>query len=203
MIDRSQSQEEVLSILGFDDINRTALWPFGDDKSFEISILRDRWEDPMIYSYNGGTSFAFLFNNKKYYSSVLGFEKKPSITLKNNDLNFLFIFNPDGSIAQYSPIRINKIKNVKGSAVFFISAMGLAKEIQDAILLSIDYMDEGLINKNPHGNVPLFKTTLLFRFRENNSGSLEISQDDSCLGNPNNYKTIAQARQALRRAKCN
>lgn len=66
------------------------------------------------------------------------------------------------------------------------------------MLITLGYIDSAEpANKN--SDPPEFYTTLLLRFKDDN-GKLKIEQDDSCLGNPNQYKTVAEARKAL--SKC-
>jgi len=43
-----------------------------------------------------------------------------------------------------------------------------------------------------------FRMTTLIRVKDNH-GKIEIEQDDSCLGNPNQLETIAKARKQLQR----
>ena len=79
-----------------------------------------------------------------------------------------------------------------------ISAMAVAKVLPDAMLITMEYSDSAE-PADKHSEPPYFYTTALLRFSEVN-GKLKIEQDDTCLGNPNKYKTIAAARKAL--AKC-
>lgn len=80
-----------------------------------------------------------------------------------------------------------------------VKAMAVAKTIPDAMLVTLGYIDSAEpASKN--SDPTEFSTTLLLRFK-NDNGKLKIEQDDSCLGNPNNYKTIAAARKAL--STCN
>jgi hypothetical protein len=79
-----------------------------------------------------------------------------------------------------------------------VQAMAVAKTLPDAMLVTLGYIDSAEPSDKNY-DPPEFYTTLLLRFRDEN-GKLKIEQDDSCLGNPNKYKTIAAARTAL--AKC-
>ena len=76
-----------------------------------------------------------------------------------------------------------------------IQAMAIAKDIPDAMLITMSYIDSAE-RADPKYDPPEFYSTVLLRFSDE-SGKLKIEQDDSCLGNPNKYKTIAAARKAL------
>lgn len=76
-----------------------------------------------------------------------------------------------------------------------VDAVAVAKAFPDAMLVTLSYIDSYIAQEINYNN-PVYSTTLLLRFRDEN-GKLKVEQDDSCLGNPNKYKTIAEARKAL------
>ncbi|MDE2439867.1 MAG: hypothetical protein KGP14_02490 [Betaproteobacteria bacterium] len=74
--------------------------------------------------------------------------------------------------------------------------MSIAKEIPDSMLIVLGYSDSA-VQANPRNDPPEFVTTVLLHFNAEGE-KLRIEQDDSCLGNPNKYATIAVARKALK-----
>jgi hypothetical protein len=78
--------------------------------------------------------------------------------------------------------------------------MAIAKEVPDAMLITLGYSDSAV---PPDRDNPAqeFITTVLLRFSEQN-GKLKIEQDDRCLENPSPFKTIAAARKALNSGEC-
>ena len=74
--------------------------------------------------------------------------------------------------------------------------MAVAMVIPDAMLITLGYDDSASPADPRNDDPPQFTSTALLRFSEVN-GKLKIEQDDSCLGNPNKYKTITAARKAL------
>ena len=113
----------------------------------------------------------------------------------------LFMFNGK-DLKLESVSRLNILRDRKQLVglpmCFGPQAMAVAKIIPDAMLITLSYVDSAE-PADPRNLPPEFYTTVLLRF-SNENGKLKIEQDDSCLGNPNNYKTIAAARKAL--TKC-
>lgn len=179
-------------------------WPYGKMGTF------DHEDD----------KFAWLFNGKQLLSMIGSFT--PEITPLEDckppaDYPFpksycdwrrtgfkvchLFMFNGQ-TLKQESVTRLNITRDKKQLAGLprcrTVQAMAVAKVIPDAMLITLGYIDSAEpANKN--SDPPEFYTTLLLHFKDDN-GKLKIEQDDSCLGNPNQYKTIAEARKAL--TKC-
>ena len=111
----------------------------------------------------------------------------------------LFMFNGDdlklANVARLNIVR-DKKQLVGLPLCYGASAMAVAKIIPDAMLITMEYSDSAE-PADKHFDPPYFYTTVLLRFSDKN-GKLKIEQDDSCLGNPNTYKTIAAARKALK-----
>jgi len=70
-----------------------------------------------------------------------------------------------------------------------------AKEASDALLFTLGYIDSAA-PADPRNEPPEYKTTVLVLLRQS-FGNLKVIQEDSCLGNPNRYGSIAAARKAL------
>lgn len=197
-LDPTRSPESVSKFLEpFFDAD--AVWPYGNVNSSEILNIKDRWIGPMIFEYSGGTQYAWTYNGKTYFSSTVTFDRKDATKRENQDIEQLFMFNPDRTIAAIGLIKVNKSKFIKGVPFIGVKAMGVASVIPDGMILIVEYMDSAEFLANPHESTPSYRTAILLRLSENN-GKLKIEQDDNCLGNPNKYKTISAARIAL--GKC-
>ncbi|MDR3566379.1 MAG: hypothetical protein P4N59_33815 [Negativicutes bacterium] len=180
--------------------NEEATWPYqNNNNATYIAELKSRWEPPMVFTYFGDSQFSWMFNNKKYYSSLVSFEKKDALKNENQDIAQLFMFNQDRTIASISPITIKKQNAKKSGIPFFleVKAMAIAKATPDTMLIIIGYIDSKKYLADPHGDLPESTSTILLHFSDE-SGKLKIEQDDNCLGNPNKYSTIAGARKALK-----
>jgi hypothetical protein len=174
-----------------------AVWPYENVNSPDVLKLKERWEGTMVFNYFGDSQFAWIYKGKTYLSSLVSFERKDAIKLENQDIVQIFMFNPDITVAAISFLKINKNKQIKGQPnLLQVKAMGVAKNVPDAMLITVDYYDSAKFLAGQNDDFPVFTSTLLVRFSDEN-GKLKIQQDDSCLGNPNNYKTIAAARKAL------
>lgn len=76
-------------------------------------------------------------------------------------------------------------------------AVAPAKEVPDALLFTLGYYDSAEAT-HKFDEPPLFKTTILTSFQTDFAGKLQVKQDNSCLGNPNTYTSISEARKALK-----
>ncbi|WP_157662623.1 hypothetical protein [Sulfuriferula sp. AH1] len=168
------------------------------------------------FTYYEGSNFNWTFNSLNYLSNIASFvpDATPLEDCKPDPLNpldhhcdwirernwvcHLFMFNSDLSLVTVTPLNINRRKEQLIGKPFCqnVKAMSVAKVIPDAMLITLGYSDSNE-PADPRYAPPEFITTFLLRFSDQN-GKLQIEQDDSCLGNPNNYKTIAAARNALK-----
>ena len=80
-------------------------------------------------------------------------------------------------------------------------AIGVANKSQNELLVTMQYFipeaHMGATNSTELGR-GWTRMTSLIRVKANN-GKIEVAQDDSCLGNPNQFDTIAKARKQLQR----
>lgn len=164
-----------------------------------------------------GSNFAWTFSGTTYFSNVSAFvpevhpledcKSDPDELAAGNRCDWrrkgykvchLFMFNAQ-HLKLETVSRLNIARNkreLKGLPMCLsVQAMAAAKTVPDAMLVTLGYIDSAEpANKN--SDPTEFSTTLLLRFKDDN-GKLKIEQDDRCLGNPNNHKTIAAARKAL------
>ncbi len=78
-------------------------------------------------------------------------------------------------------------------------ALGRARKDMPALLYSIHYylVDEPLAARPQDIGKGWRHSTYLIRLVKDGNGVIRFVQDDACLGSPNDYATIAQARKAL------
>lgn len=83
-----------------------------------------------------------------------------------------------------------------------MSALGVANKARNELLLTVQYF--AIDGKGAHTISEVGegwkRMTVLLRLKAV-KGKIEVGQDDSCLGNPNNYETISDARKALKRCR--
>lgn len=192
----------------------TPIWPDGFN-GYKAPYYID---GPAMYE--DSAYFAWLFNGHQYYSAVasINSDPVPLADYKHEDDNpltdmsfhinarqqacHLFMLNPDLSLNAVFPINIVRVKGrlVGKPRCSYVKAMAVAKEVPDAMLITLGYSDSAAPadkNESPRE----FITTVLLRFSEQN-GKLNIQQDDRCLENPSPFKTIAAARKALNSPEC-
>lgn len=191
--------------------------PYGDQHSIDFGGAGGK-----MGTYNHeGDKFAWLFKERRLLSMIGSYTPEavqlddckvspdypfPKSECKWRQERFkvchLFMFNSE-NLTLESVTRLNIMRDKKQLVGLprcrTVQAMAVAKTLPDAMLVTLGYIDSAEpANKN--SDPTEFSTTLLLRFKDDN-GKLKIEQDDRCLGNPNNYKTIASARKAL--STCN
>lgn len=215
-IDASKKPKDVERVLK--PLFETVIRPYGDQHSADFG---GKYGKQGTFPFYEDSNFAWSINGVTLLSNIASFvpEIAPlqDCTPDSNELVpgsrcdwrrerfnvcHLFMFNAQ-SLKLEAVSRLNIARNktqLKGLPMCLsVQAMAVAKTIPDAMLVTLGYIDSAEpANKN--SDPTEFSTTLLLRFK-NDNGKLKIEQDDRCLGNPNNYKTIASARKAL--STCN
>lgn len=99
----------------------------------------------------------------------------------------------------YNPRYANDPRQIEGwPRCDGVLAVAPAQVVPNALLITLTYIDSGApITKHENEYPPKFTTTSLLRFRKDTQGRVQITQDQSCLGNPNQITSIAAARKAL------
>ena len=104
----SVSQDEGESLLR-PYFSHEATWPFGD----KDATLRARWKGEQIRLYPAAASqFAWNFNGKRIYSSVVTFDPINALRRQNQDVMHLLIFDEKISILDSIRITINAKRNL-------------------------------------------------------------------------------------------
>lgn len=115
----------------------------------------------------------------------------------------LFMMTEQGQIAGVGRIHIGRDKKlIQGKPFCYdIKAMTAPKEITDAMLITLSYIDSAA-QADPRNAPDEFPMTVLMRFKQEPDGKLTITQDEQCLPNPNRIASIADARKVLKASGC-
>lgn len=124
----------------------------------------------------------------------------------------LFLVSPLKKLIAVQPLYTPQPDFIEAKpSCFDVYAMAPAKIVKDGMLIVVGYYDSRWIcnsgwycasNSPAASPDPLYKTTFLVRFVEDEHGKLVLSQDDRCLPPLNPYDTIAKARRALKENGC-
>lgn len=187
--------------------------PYGDQHSADFG-----WPSRTMGTFgHEDDKFAWLFNGRRLFSMVGSFtpevapleDCKPSPDelnpgdrcvwrRKGFKVCHLFMFS-EPTLKRETVTRLNIVRDRKELVGLprcrTVHAMAVAKVVPDAMLVTLGYIDSAEPAEKSY-DPPEFFTTLLLRFKDDN-GKLKVEQDDSCLGNPNKYSTVAAARRAL------
>lgn len=102
------------------------------------------------------------------------------------------------SVWYYSEKHPNDPRQVEGwPACSELLAVASTKDVPDSLLFTLGYYDSAAVVDKFTG-APIFKTTVLVSISTDAKGNPQVTQDDSCLGNPNRYTSIGEARKALK-----
>ena len=154
-----------------------------------------------------------LWNGKHYYGWAVKYQSAEQFRSNREEVKLkierpaipgggicaLYVF--DQELNKLASLKIDLPENNHGTWCNGIDGFGGAGKGTDGVLVTISYY---LAGKKPARRAQDIGSgwrymTALIRFEEKN-GKLVLRQDDSCLGNPNDYGTIAAARKAL--SKC-
>ncbi|MGX8882036.1 hypothetical protein ACWWD9_02355 [Methylovorus sp. SPW-M1] len=118
------------------------------------------------------------------------------------DCHFYFV-NDD---SQIKAVHIAKLSIPESSRPPFcqtVLGVGAANKTAPALMVTVQYFNtESPVAKTASQlGSNWLRSTLLFRLQEKD-GELVVTQDDSCLGNPNKFETIPDARKAFKQRGC-
>lgn len=210
-LDASMKPKQVETLVA--PLFKTVVQPYGDQHSADFGGPSGK----MGTYDHGDDKFAWLFNERRLLSMIGSYtpeavrlddcKPSPDYPFPKSECKWrqerfkvchLFMFN-NPTLKLETVTRLNIVRDKKKLAGLprcrTVQAMAAAKAVPDAMLITLGYIDSAApADKNY--DPPEFYTTLLLHFKDDN-GKLKIEQDDSCLGNPNQYKTIAEARKVL------
>lgn len=152
------------------------------------------------------------WNGKHYYAWAVEYQSAEQIRSNREEVRqkierpaiasggicALYVFDQD--LNKLTSLKINLPENSHGTWCNGTYGLGGAGNAIDGVLVTISYYLTG--RKPAQRAADIGKgwryMTVLIRFEEKD-GKLVLSQDDSCLGNPNGYDAIPDARKALTR----
>ena len=119
-----------------------------------------------------------------------------------SECHFYFV-NDD---SQIKAVHIAKLSIPESSRPPFcqtVLGVGAANKKAPALMVTVQYFNtESPVAKTVSQlGSNWLRSTLLFRLQEKD-GELVVTQDDSCLGNPNKFETIPDARKAFKQRGC-
>ena len=146
--------------------------------------------------YVTGTAYQTATQCAENHRRLLPGERKPK-ALPDGGVCELFLYDTQIRLVARHKVALPDIGG--GSWCNGSEALGRARKDMNALLYSLHYYPVNLsaakrpedIGKGWH------YSTYLIRLVKNQDGSVHFVQDDSCLGNPNSYITIAEARKVL------
>lgn len=179
----------------------------GDNQGVAPSDLPDRDSGHILW--NGKNYYAWAVNYLSAKQDRLITEetsliaakklKKYSPAIPGGGVCALYVF--DENLNKLASLKIDLPENNHGTWCNGIYGFGGAGKGIDGVLVTLSYYLAGgkpAQRAQDIGKGWRYMTTLI-RFEEQD-GKLMLKQDDSCLGNPNQYDTIPGARKVL--AKC-
>lgn len=153
-----------------------------------------------------------VWNGKHYYAWAVEYpsasqdreydkaiaEKRKSVAVPGGGICALYVFDQD--LNKLTSLKINLPENSHGTWCNGTYGLGGAGKGVDGVLVTISYY---LTGRKPAQRARDIGRgwrymTVLIRFEEKD-GKPMLIQDDSCLGNPNSYDAIPDARKALAR----
>ncbi|MDN0084537.1 hypothetical protein QU487_17515 [Crenobacter sp. SG2305] len=184
-------------------------------KAEEENIKRDLLKTGEITSTSlitwGAHGYAHAtFNEKDYYIRAFNYqtakqdreytqstlEKRKHVTLPGGGACVLYVHDKD--LNKAASLKISLPENNHGTWCNGVNGLGSARKGSDGVIVSLSYY---LTDNTPAKRAQDIGKgwrymTVLIRFGEQN-GKLILTQDDSCLGNPNKIKDIPTARKVL------
>lgn len=163
----------------------------------------------------GGDGHAHaVFNGKDYYLRAFNYQtaeqdneyvdsgrkKRKSKALPGGGACVLYVNDKDLNIV--ASLKVSLPENSFGTWCNSVQGIGSAGKGRDGVLIALTYYLTGTPPAKSRAEIGegWRYMTVLVRFAETD-GKLTLTQDDSCLGNPNPYKDIPSARKALARCE--
>ena len=161
----------------------------------DVAIGRIMWDGTVYYVL--GKQYTSAEQYQEYRRSVAS-GKSDSKALPNGGVCELFLY--DASLNLLARHKLQLPDENGGPWCNGSKALGRARAGMPALLYSVSYYLVG------HGRAKRAKdigkgwrySTYLIRLERDSNGAVRFVQDDRCLGNPNSYATIAEARKALK-----
>jgi hypothetical protein len=218
-LDKAVPQKQAIQAIK--PMQEKTIWPYAEGKTYVFDNGTPTGYRPNLAGgENKDSVFAWLLNGQHYLSYVVAYvpDNDPIEGCENyrrDDINWegpncysinkahlvchIFMMTEQGQIAGIGRIQIGRDKKlIEGKPFCYdIKAMTAPKEIEDAMLITLSYIDSAA-PAEPRDEPTEFPMTVLMRFKQEVDGKLTITQDDRCLSNPNRIDNIPEARKRLR-----
>ena len=166
----------------------------------QMAIGRITWDGQIYYA--TGTQYISAEQYKENRRTLPPGEKN-SRTLPDGGVCELFLYDDKLQLVTRHKVKLPDFPG--GTWCNGSEALGRARKDMPALLYSIHYY---LVSKpvaaRPEDIGKGWRhSTYLIRLVKDSNGAIRFVQDDACLGNPNDYATIVQARKALEKCPSN
>ena len=222
-LDRSVPQKQAIQTIK--PMQEQSIWPYAENKTYIFDNGTPTGYRPNLAAGGNNESvFTWQMNQRRYYSYVVAYvpDNDPiegCEGYRGDDSNWegpdcywinkrhkvchLFMMTEQGQIAGIGRIQIGRDKTlIKGKPFCYdIKAMAAPKEIEDAMLITLSYIDSAA-PAEPREAPQEFRMTVLMRFKQEADGKLTITQDEQCLPNPNRISSLSEARKVLKAKGC-
>lgn len=222
-LDKAVPQKQAIQAIK--PMQEKTIWPYAEGKTYVFDNGTPTGYRPNLAGgENKDSVFAWLLNGQRYLSYVVAYvpDNDPIEGCENyrrDDINWdgpecywinkrhkvchLFMVSEQGQIAGIGRIQIGREKKlIEGKPFCYdIKAMTAPKEIEDAMLITLRYIDSAA-PAEPREEPREFPMTVLMRLKQEADGKLSITQDEQCLPNPNRITSITQARKMLKANGC-
>lgn len=160
----------------------------------QLAIGRITWDDQIYYA--TGTQY---ISREQYQENrrILAPGEKKSRVLPDGGVCELFLYDDKLQLVTRHKVKLPDFPG--GTWCNGSEALGRARKDMPALLYSVHYylVSEPVAARPEDIGKGWRHSTYLIRLAKDANGAIRFVQDDACLGNPNDYATIAQARKGL------
>lgn len=166
----------------------------------QMAIGRITWDGKIYYA--TGTQYISGEQYKENRRPLLPSEKD-SRTLPDGGVCELFLYDDKLQLVTRHKVKLPDFPG--GTWCNGSEALGRARKDMPALLYSIHYyvVSKPVAARQEDIGKGWRHSTYLIRLVKDANGAIRFVQDDACLGSPNEYATITQARKALEKCPSN
>ncbi len=160
----------------------------------DMAIGRITWDGHIYYA--TGTQYHSREQVEEYRRASSAGEKNAR-TLPDGGVCELFLYDDKLQLVTRHKVKLPDFPG--GTWCNGSEALGRARKDMPALLYSVHYylVSEPVAARPEDIGKGWRHSTYLIRLAKDANGAIRFVQDDACLGNPNDYATIAQARKGL------
>ena len=160
-----------------------------------MAIGRIIWDGTAYYA--SGTQYHSREQMEEYRRTVAS-GKSDGRSLPNGGVCELFLYDAGLNLLARHKVKLPDFPG--GTWCNGSKALGRARADMPALLYSVSYylVGNGRAKRPEDIGQGWRYSTYLIRLERDSDGTVRFIQDDRCLGNPNSFATIAEARKALK-----